>query len=176
MPLETSQQKTDLALSAFLFTPLVCLFWHGLFGIFDAVILSDYPVTGAWLILIIGTSAQIIISCLQNEVIKFLTTKPYSSQKKYLIGYNLTVATVQIMQFRGLNDIYEQNIGVGVFDAIRATCTAVVLMLSLRLCTQVVDMPFTLSLDTDSSLQESFQFVSYFNTKVSRSRVYFLGC
>ena len=154
----------DLLLSTFFFTPLVVLFWHGTFGVLDFLLLKQNPYFGPWLILTIGIIIQVSVCGFQCEIKSMVASR--SQKRLYLVLYNFIMATAQILQFRGLNDIYDYFMGPGVYDAITATCTAIVILFGTRLMSQVTDMPLAVTLDTELTSDTGFQLDTYYNTEV----------
>ena len=104
-----------------------------------------------------------------------MTSQSSQLHKPLILVYNFILGAAQILQFRGLNDLYEQHIGVGVSDAISATVTSVVILCALRMCSQTVDIPFVLGLDTNKSVNDAFKYTGYHGTSVSIMKFPFLG-
>ena len=166
MDARTRFHVLDTLLCSLLFAPFVVLFWHGSFGVLDDVILRERPIAGPWLIIVAGIVVQTIASCLQVAITDVVAQQDADTQRISTAIFNFILGFAQILQFRGLNDVYEQYVGVGVYDAISATVTSCIILLGLRLCSQTVDIPFVLGLDTNRDVGDVFKYTGYLKSQV----------
>ena len=166
MEVRTRFQILDTLLCSLLFAPFIVLFWHGSFGLLDDVILRRNPESGPWIIIALGVLIQVAASCLQTSIRDVGTQQDVDMQRISILIYNFVLGFAQVLQFRGLNDVYEQYVGLAVYDAVSATVTSCVILCSLRLCSQTVDVPFVLSLDANRDLHDVFKYTGYHSTEV----------
>ena len=160
----------DCVISAFLFTPITVLLWHGSFLILDDVILRENPFDGPWILLAIGISLQSFAAIFALRILATFYLLNHNAQKFMGIVYNFILGFAQILQFRALNDIYDIYVGSEVQDAISATVTSGIILSALKISTQILDVPFSLSVDTlDKGVKkEHFEFQGYHGTKVKQ--------
>ncbi|ELU14740.1 hypothetical protein CAPTEDRAFT_205616, partial [Capitella teleta] len=113
----------DSFLSFFLFTPLVLVYWYGVYGLLDRLlyVLSVPDSLAAITLLIGGIYFEVLVCFLQKDLQARLITGSTDSPAHYVVTrlFNLVLSVANIAHYRALELIFQDNINVNVRVALQ---------------------------------------------------------
>ncbi|ELT90713.1 hypothetical protein CAPTEDRAFT_21929 [Capitella teleta] len=166
----------DSFLSFFLFTPLVLVYWYGVYGLLDRLlyVLSVPDSLAAITLLIGGIYFEVLVCFLQKDLQARLITGSTDSPAHYVVTrlFNLVLSVANIAHYRALELIFQDNINVNVRVALQVAVTVTVLLWSLKCGRNVVGPPLCVEVDTE--VENVFQTSTRFRTEPEKSAMHLL--
>ena len=159
----------DSFLSFFIITPLVLVYWYGIYGLLDRLVdLVSIPEgMGPWAMLAGGIYVESLVCFLQRDLHQRLTSGSPNDLSHYLVTrlFNLFLSVANIAHYRALELLFQEHMNVNVRVAFQTAVTATVLLWSMKCGRNILGPP--LFVEVDSEVSDVFQTSTRFKTSVS---------
>ena len=159
----------DSFLSFFIFTPLVLVYWYGIYGLLERLLaVASVPEgLGPWAMLAGGIYVESLVCFLQRDLHQRLTPDSPEAMSHYLITrfFNLVLSVANIAHYRALELLFQEHVNVNARVAFQTAVTATALLWSMKCGRNVLGPPLVVEVDTEVS--NVFQTSTRFKTSVS---------
>lgn len=159
----------DSFLSFFIFTPLVLVYWYGVYGLLERLVavLAIPETLQPWSMVAAGIYIECLVCFLQKDLHQRLTSGSPEDLSHYLTTrmFNLFFSIANIAHYRGLELLFQEHLNVNLRVAFQTAVTATALLWGMKCGRNILGPP--LCVEVDSEVSDVFQQSTRFKSSVS---------